>query len=122
MTVNNHNKLQRTEIMKLKNLFMGAAVMAASSAAIANHTWSTYHWATSTGVLNLPVIDAVTSDWQGSFEESLTQWNQSNVINQTVESSDDRSKTRRRCTAVSGKMKVCNMAYGNNGWAGSCFN
>jgi hypothetical protein len=27
-------------------------------------------------------------------------------------------KDRKRCTAVSGKIRVCNAAYGNNGWLG----
>ncbi len=98
-------------------LFVAAATLS-STQAFANHAWSDYHWATSSGVVNLPVIDSVTSDWQGSFEESISRWNQSNVINQTVESSDDSSRTRKRCNAVNGKMRVCNSTYGNNGWAG----
>ncbi len=104
--------------MKLKHVVMTTAIAALSLAATANHSWSDYHWATTTGVVNLPVIDSVTPDWQASFEESLSRWNQSNHINQSVESADDGDRTRKRCVAVQGKMRVCNANYGYNGWAG----
>ncbi|MBB3169951.1 hypothetical protein [Simiduia aestuariiviva] len=84
----------------------------------ADHAWSNYHWATTTGTVNLPVVDSVTQDWQASFETSLSKWNQSNHINQTVVSADDNSRTRKRCPSVTGQMRVCNAYYGNNGWAG----
>jgi len=104
--------------MKLKYLISGAAFTLLTTTAMASHRWADYHWATTTGNVNLPVIDSVTSDWQGSFEESINRWNQSNSINQSVESSDDNRRTRRQCRAVEGKMRVCNHTYGNNGWAG----
>jgi len=104
--------------MKLKQLLLAASVTALSSAAIADHTWSDYHWATMSGQLNLQVIDSVTSDWQGSFETSISKWNQANPINQTVEAGSESRKDRKRCQAVMGKMKVCNASYGYNGWAG----
>jgi len=104
--------------MNIKKIFCLSLLAAASSMAVAEHRWSTYHWATSTGTVNLPVIDSSTSDWQGSLDGSISRWNQSNSINQIVEAGSESRKDRKRCTAVSGKMKVCNAEYGFNGWAG----
>jgi len=104
--------------MNIKKLFCLSLLAVASSAAVATHQWSTYHWATTTGTVHLPVIDSVTSDWQATFEESVNKWDQSSSINQTIEAGSESSKDRRKCNAVSGKMKVCNMSYGFNGWAG----
>ena len=104
--------------MKIKQYFVITAIAALSTVALANHQWSTYHWATSTGAVNLEVIDSVTSDWQITFEDSIGRWNQSNNINQTVVAGSESRKDRKRCTVVTGKMKVCNASYGFNGWAG----
>ncbi|MGH8034942.1 MAG: hypothetical protein ACREO9_06945, partial [Lysobacterales bacterium] len=38
--------------------------------------------------------------------------------NMTVTSVDDSDRSRKRCSAVSGRMRVCNAAYGFNGWLG----
>ena len=104
--------------MKLKTLLCASAVLCTSLSVSADHQWSTYHWATTTGIVNLPVIDSSTSDWQGSLDESISRWDQSNSINQTVEEGSTSRKDRKRCNAVSGKMKVCNASYGFNGWSG----
>jgi len=89
-----------------------------STTALADHSWSTYHWAKTTTMVNLPVIDSVTIDWQGSFDNSIEAWEKYGPISHTVESEDDRSRIRKRCSAKTGKMKVCNAGYGYNGWAG----
>ena len=69
-------------------------------------------------MVNLPVIDSVTSDWQNTFDTAISKWNQSQSINQTVDSADDNQRTRKRCRAVAGQMRVYNANYGFNGWAG----
>jgi hypothetical protein len=35
-----------------------------------------------------------------------------------ITSSNNSTKIRKRCNATSGKIRVCNAAYGNNGWLG----
>ena len=104
--------------MKLKQIFIAAVIASISSAAVADHTWADYHWATTSGQLNLEVIDNVSSDWQTSFETSISKWNQATPINQTIIAGSDSSRDRKRCSSVTGKMKVCNASYGYNGWAG----
>lgn len=107
--------------MSLNKSHLAVALLFAamgSSSVLADHAWSDYHWATTTGTVNLPVIDSVTPDWQQSMDVSLQKWNQSNAINQSVVALDDGARTRKRCAAQTGHMRVCNAEYGYNGWAG----
>lgn len=93
-------------------------VLGVAGTSVANHSWNNYHWARTTSSFDLPVIDSVTVDWQGTFDQALSEWDQSNVLNNVVVSADDSSKTRKRCPSVSGHMRVCNASYGQNGWLG----
>ncbi len=108
--------------MKVRQYLIKAAVVSTlavmSVPAHATHTWSTYHWARTANPMPLQVVDSVTGFWQAEFDIALDEWNQSNVLNMSVGSSNDSSKTRRRCNSVSGQMRVCNHTYGNNGWLG----
>lgn len=94
------------------------AVAVCVPAALANHSWSNYHWARQTNPLPLRVVDSVTSRWQFAFEESLSRWSQSSKIDNVVVAVAEDSKLRRRCPMVLGQMRVCNAAYGQNGWLG----
>ncbi len=87
-------------------------------AAQADHSWNNYHWARTTSSFDLQVVDSVTSRWQFAFDQSLVEWSKSSAFDNVVTSADDSSKTRKRCQMVSGQMRVCNAAYGNNGWLG----
>jgi len=95
-----------------------AAVLVASLAANASHSWNNYHWARNTSSFNLQVIDSNSSDWDDELARALSEWSQSSKLNLVVTSSDDSSRTRRRCAAVAGVVRSCNYAYGNNGWLG----
>ena len=93
-------------------------VLTASLTANASHTWNNYHWARTTASFTLQVIDSNTSNWDDELSLSLSQWSQSTKLNMQVTSFDDSSNARKRCTAVTGKVRSCNSAYGNNGWLG----
>lgn len=84
----------------------------------ADHSWNGYHWARTTSSFDLRVVDSVTSTWQFAFDESLSRWGSSSRLNNVVAAVAEDSKTRRQCPTVSGQMRVCNAAYGNNGWLG----
>lgn len=99
-------------------LALGAAAAAVSFGALASHSWGSYHWARTTSSFNLQVIDSVSPDWDAHLNASVSQWSSSTVLNLVETSADDNSRTRKRCPAVSGQMRVCNAAYGNNGWLG----
>jgi len=95
-----------------------SALVVMANPAQATHSWSIYHWARVANPMQLEVIESVTSDWETEFVDSITDWNLSNVLDMPVSVGSESRKTRKRCTAVTGKMKVCNAAYGNNGWLG----
>ena len=84
----------------------------------ADHTWGTYHWARTANPLPLKVIDSVSGGWQGELDIALAEWNASSVLAMTIDSSNDSNRTRKRCRMKAGQMRVCNAAYGFNGWLG----
>jgi hypothetical protein len=86
--------------------------------ASASHSWNNYHWARTTSSFTLQVVDSTTAAWDYAFVESLTRWGQSSAIDFEVVSVQDDSRTRKRCQMVQGQMRVCNAAYGQNGWLG----
>lgn len=85
---------------------------------LANHSWGNYHWARTANPFTLKVTDSVTAEWQYAFEESLSRWGQSTLLNHAVVGADEGDRTRKRCSAISGQLRVCNAAYGQNGWLG----
>lgn len=91
----------------------------------AEHSWGSYHWARTTDHFTLLTINSMTSDWSDEFfnavnETSTHSWSTSSVL--TLQADDylynDDSRTRKRCSAVTGQMRVCNAEYGQNGWLG----
>lgn len=84
--------------------------------AIANHSWGSYHWGRTSNPLKLNVIDAVTSQWDASLDGAISDWDQSTVLALTEEAGT--GINAKKCTAVTGKVLVCNAAYGQRGWLG----
>ena len=95
-----------------------AALLSLSGAASADHTWNNYHWARTANPLPLRVVDSVSADWDGELATALSRWSDSSVLDLAVVAADDAGKTRKRCAMVPGQMRVCNAAYGYNGWLG----
>ena len=106
--------------MKISKILLAAATCGMFALTVnATHTWNDYHWATEDGTVYLPAVSQLTSDWLGSYDESLNRWEQSASIDHATRTSGSTSrKNRRRCSAQLGKMVTCNATYGNNGWAG----
>jgi hypothetical protein len=109
--------------MSLSKKLMGATVALAALGTLAvnanaEHSWSTYHWARTGAEMPLISVDSVSADWQSEFDISMDEWNVSTALQMPVETGDDSNRARKRCTAISGKMRTCNAAYGNNGWLG----
>lgn len=103
---------------RLVTAISAAVVLTASFAVSAGHAWSNYHWGRTTQNFPLQVIDSNTSDWDGELAQTLGDWSTSSAFNLSVTGYDDSARTRKRCPAVSGKIRSCNAAYGNNGWLG----
>ena len=91
----------------------GAAVVSA------DHAWGPYHWARTESPFYLTVVNSTTSDWDGYVSTAIGKWSMSSVLFMDEDSTGSTaSRIRRRCKAPSGMVRICNLAYGNNGWLG----
>ena len=90
----------------------------AANLATATHSWGNYHWARTSNPFTIKVVDSMTSDWDDNLNTAISDWNQSSVMNLTKVAGDSSANTRKRCRPVSGQVRACNAAYGNNGWLG----
>jgi hypothetical protein len=95
-----------------------AILAAIPSAAQASHSWNGYHWARTSNPFTVKVIDSMTSNWDDNLATAISDWGASSVLDVSKEAGNDRSKTRKQCRAVTGKVRACNATYGNNGWLG----
>lgn len=102
---------------------MSALVVLATAgmapAALADHSWGVYHWARTTSSFDLTLINSTTSDWDPYVSRAVADWSDSRVLNFVEDrGGDTSSQTRRQCRGGSGTLRICNLAYGNNGWLG----
>jgi hypothetical protein len=116
--------LRALSILSLAALFTGAVVASNATPADASHSWGSYHWARTSaqqndaGGFNLKIVDSVIDSWDSYLDEARNDWTSSAVLDLVEEPGNTGSKDRRRCTAISGKVRVCNADYGRNGWLG----
>jgi hypothetical protein len=106
-----------------RKLWMGvlAATVSAglTQTAIADHSWGDYHWARMTSSFDLTVINSTTSDWDSYVGDAIGDWSSSQVVNLVEDlNGDTSSNARRQCRGGDGTVRICNLAYGNNGWLG----
>ncbi|HEX9800822.1 MAG TPA: hypothetical protein VGC00_11710 [Thermoanaerobaculia bacterium] len=99
-------------------LIVVAALVAVPALLFASHSWGGYHWARTSNPFTLKTIDSVTAAWDSYLDTSIVDWSKSTVLNLAEEAGNSTSKTTRRCSAPTGKVRVCNLTYGNNGWLG----
>lgn len=107
--------------MKSRAIVIAALVMVLLALLIpsapANHSWGGYHW----GIASIPasehdltVVDSTSGVWGAHLASAETAWNASTVLN-LVHQSDTANSS---CGAILGRVRVCNGAYGTNGWLG----
>jgi hypothetical protein len=93
-----------------------ALAVAFPGAAAANHSWGNYHWARQSNPFTLKLGDNVNSAWDSYLGTTSSDWTASSVLNTQIVPGSGASK--RRCPWTSGRVEVCNYAYGNVGWLG----
>lgn len=86
--------------------------------AYAIHSWGGYHWARTSSPFTLQLVDSVTAGWNSYLGTTSTDWSASDALNTTIVVGNDSNSIRKRCPAVLGKDRICNAAYGKNGWLG----
>lgn len=84
----------------------------------ATHAWANYHWARTANPFTVKVVDSMSTDWDNNLDVAISDWDASSVMNVVKETGDASYKTRKRCSAISGKVHACNATYGRNGWLG----
>lgn len=100
-------------------LAAAAALMAIGAApAAANHSWGGYHWARTANPFTLQLGDNVSTAWDAYLAGASADWSQSTAGNPVRTAVVTGGSSGRRCAATSGRVEVCNAAYGFNGWLG----
>lgn len=82
----------------------------------ATHSWGGYHWARTANPFTLKLGDDLTSAWDSYLVTTSSDWSISTVLDTTIVTGG--AGNPRRCHATSGRVEVCNLTYGNNGWLG----
>ena len=111
------------KLNRLATAIAGAAlVLGVSLSASATHSWNNYHWARTTSSFTLQTLNSTVStsyvNWPAKLSTAASQWSQSAKLDLAVSPYTNSSTARKRCTAVLGKIRVCNASYGSNGWLG----
>ena len=83
----------------------------------ANHSWGGYHWALTSHPLALKVGNNLNGVWPGHLSTAVADWDQNDPYN-TLNLSIVAGSSNRNCRPKSGRIEVCNAAYGYNGWLG----
>ncbi|MGH9601884.1 MAG: hypothetical protein ACRD24_05790 [Terriglobales bacterium] len=90
------------------------ALLALATGLYATHSWGNYHWARTANPFTLKVGDNVNSTWDPYLNTAISDWTVSSVLNLTKVT----GQAKANCRPTSGRIEVCNKAYGNNGWLG----
>jgi len=106
------------EIFFGMGLYFVAILGIIQTSAQAENVWGTYHWPRESNPLTLELINNMTPDWESYLLAVSDDWSSSSVINSPVIAGSTVKRDRKKCSAVKGKIKVCNAAYGFNGWLG----
>ena len=93
-----------------------ALVMAAVPApASAGHSWGNYHWGRTSDSFTVQLDSNLSGNWPGHLSTASSDWTRSAVLDTTLGPDGTNPK---RCAPTSGRVEVCNAAYGRTGWLG----
>ena len=100
-----------------KLIILGSLALITIPATVqAENTWDNYHWERSSAFLTLGLgKNFSSSTWLPYLDNVKDDWNDSNVLNNTVV---DGSTKPKKCRPEDGRVEVCSASYGNNGWLG----
>jgi hypothetical protein len=110
------------EMKKITITILGLFLM--SPASYADNAWGNYHWARTTSSFDLTVVNSTTDDWDAYVKVAVSGapfmgWSYSDVLNMVEdENGNTKSRVRRQCKGPAGQVRICNLAYGQNGWLG----
>jgi hypothetical protein len=86
----------------------------------ANHSWNGYHWARTSNPFTIALGDNVSAGWDDYLTlasgNASSGWTKSTVLDTSIVLGG--TTKPRTCKPTSGRVEVCNAAYGFNGWLG----
>jgi hypothetical protein len=106
---------ERSRRSAVTMLAAAIVVAALQSAPSANHSWNGYHWARTSNPFSVDLGDNLSSAWDFYLAVASSDWSASTVLNTAVVPGQTKPRT---CKASSGRVEVCNAAYGFTGWLG----
>ena len=112
--------MQSVRIVRLATACGVAAALTFGVVLVADHSWNNYHWARTTTSFNLKIVNSTTSDWDPYVSQAIGDWStNSNVLDMVEDrSGSTEDRDRRQCRGPAGAVRICNLAYGFNGWLG----
>jgi hypothetical protein len=110
------SKYERRTAQSLLLALCAAATL--GGVVLADHSWGNYHWARTTSSFNLVVVNSTTNDWDPFVTRALSDWSASGKLNMGQTNGGTSDLDRRQCRSPEGGLRICNQAYGSNGWLG----
>src|ERR1044071_4276241 len=105
---------------KLVVAALAVAFTAVSSQSVANHSWGGYHWARTANPFTLKLGDNVSAAWDARLATASSDWSASSMFDTTIVAGGTNAQrgrnTPKNCIPTSGRVEVCNSAYGSTGW------
>lgn len=89
----------------------------------ATHSWGGYHWSRTSNPFTVTLGNNLASNWSSYLTSAASDWgltsgacnNPQNPVRCAVVSG---GTSARKCRPATGRVEVCNSAYGNTGWLG----
>ena len=103
--------------MHRRSLLVLLAVLVLATPLYANHSWGNYHWARTANPFVVKIHDNMDAVWEPYLSQAVADWNTSNVFDFSVLWGDPLT-TKRKCGSMAGRIEICNLKYGQNGWLG----
>lgn len=94
-----------------------SAITFVTASAYANHSWGNYHWAHQADPVQLRIERQITAKWESAFNTAVSDWEAKGPLSLTAAGSNA-GVSSKKCTAITGKILVCNDHYGQRGWLG----
>jgi hypothetical protein len=102
----------------LRAALIASVAITVSTPADASHAWGNYHWARTTTTFQLTVNTALSGQWPGYVDATMTTAQWSKNSQPSLRKGATTGFDPKRCNPVSGQILVCNYSYGLRGWLG----
>jgi hypothetical protein len=91
------------------------AMVVLTTATSARHSWRKYHWGRTSNPFTVKLGNNLNSAWGSYLNTAASDWSQSAVLDASVVAGQSNPST---CNPTTGRVEVCNSAYGSTGWLG----